>query len=42
VKECSQDILIARHEEIYDAVLADEPLAKEFAFPRASMVESKL
>jgi glycosyltransferase involved in cell wall biosynthesis len=42
VKECSQDILIARHEEIYDAVLADEPLAEEFAFPRASMVESKL
>ncbi len=41
VKECSQDILIGRHEEIYDAVLANEAPATEFVFPTTPAVESE-
>jgi hypothetical protein len=40
VKECSQDILIGRHEEIYDEVLANEVPAKELVFPTAPVGES--
>ena len=40
VKECSQDILIGRHEEIYDEVFASEVPAKELVFPTAPVGES--